>query len=322
MPSSKKKNTAPIASNLPSRKAMPPFEALRAFDAVARLGGVRKAAIGLDRDHAVISRHIRAIEAWTGTVLVERTSTGVILTDDGRRYHEQIATAIDIISNATSDLMKLSEQQALNIWCMPAFAFHWFTGHLGAFERAQPDSPIEVRPTDSSPDLMAQEADVDIRLIPRYGTPYQIPKGVKSQEISRLPVICVANPQYLADHPRIKTPGDLLQHQLLHEGDFDSWETWLRAHGVEPEEDLTGPLLWQGHLTLDAARHGRGIALSNRMVAADDLQAGRLVDITAGNIIFDENNTMAAYLFMARSDRWEMPSLRRFRNWLLSSFRD
>jgi hypothetical protein len=30
----------PTAS-LPSRKALPPFEALRAFDAVARLGGVR-----------------------------------------------------------------------------------------------------------------------------------------------------------------------------------------------------------------------------------------------------------------------------------------
>ena len=41
----------------PQRKALPPFEGLRAFDAIARLGGVRKAAKWLDRDHAVLSRH-------------------------------------------------------------------------------------------------------------------------------------------------------------------------------------------------------------------------------------------------------------------------
>ncbi|WP_155895829.1 hypothetical protein [Kordiimonas gwangyangensis] len=35
-----------ISPHLPSRKALPPFEALRAFDAVARLGGIRKAAQG------------------------------------------------------------------------------------------------------------------------------------------------------------------------------------------------------------------------------------------------------------------------------------
>ena len=53
----------------PSRKTIPPFEALRAFDAVARLGGVRQAARSLGRDHAVISRHLKALEQWTGARL-------------------------------------------------------------------------------------------------------------------------------------------------------------------------------------------------------------------------------------------------------------
>lgn len=87
----------PPAASLPSRKALPPFEALRAFDAVARLGGVRKAAQYLCRDHAVVSRHLRAIEDWTGTKLIQRTPGGAVLTEDGMRYHKQIATAIDLI---------------------------------------------------------------------------------------------------------------------------------------------------------------------------------------------------------------------------------
>lgn len=319
MPATRKKVAPTTGSTLPSRKTLPPFEALRAFDAVARLGGVRKAATGLDRDHAVISRHIRSIEAWTGSILVERTPTGVVLTDEGKKYHGEIAAAIDMIANATADLMKTNEQQALNIWCMPAFAFHWLTGRLGALEKAHPGTMVEVRPTDTSPDLIAQEADVDIRLLPQYGNRVQIPKGVKSAEITTLPVICVASPEYLESKPAIKSPADLLDHQLLHEDDHESWFDWLDAYGVAPEEELTGPLLWQGHLTLDAARHGRGIALSNRVVAASDLETGKLIDVTTLSDAFDDNKTLGSYMLLARSDRWDMPSLRRFRSWLLST---
>jgi len=316
MAKSNKKHTTPTLHSLPSRKVLPPFEALRAFDAVARLGGIRKAALGLDRDHAVISRHIRAIEAWTGTVLVERTSTGVILNEEGLQYHQKIASAIDTIANATSDLMKSSEQQALNIWCMPAFAFHWLTGHLEALEKTQPGDGVEVRPTDTSPDLIAQEADVDIRLIAQYEAAFKPPKGVKLQELVQLPLVCVASPDYLASKSKIEKPDDLINHQLLHEEGYDGWENWLLTHGATVKEKLTGPLLWQGHLTLDAARHGRGVALSNRLVAAADLEAGRLVDITENNNTFDLSRTMATYVFMARADRWDVPALRRFRKWL------
>jgi len=42
-------------------KALPPFAALRAFEAVGREGGIRKAAASLGIDHAVISRHIRQL---------------------------------------------------------------------------------------------------------------------------------------------------------------------------------------------------------------------------------------------------------------------
>lgn len=104
------------STQLLSRRALPPFETLRAFDAIARLGGVRKAAQYLSRDHAVISRHLRAIETWTGTKLIRRTAAGSVLTEDGVRYHRDIANALDIIARATVELiergaMRVNEQQ-------------------------------------------------------------------------------------------------------------------------------------------------------------------------------------------------------------------
>jgi LysR family glycine cleavage system transcriptional activator len=93
-------------SQLLSRRALPPFETLRAFDAIARFGGVRKAAQYLRRDHGVVSRHLRAIEDWTGTKLIQRTAAGSVLTEEGMRYHRDIASALEIIARATVDLIK------------------------------------------------------------------------------------------------------------------------------------------------------------------------------------------------------------------------
>ncbi len=96
-----------------SRRALPPFETLRAFDAIARLGGVRKAAQYLCRDHAVISRHLRAIETWTGAQLIRRTAAGSVLTEDGVRYHRDIANALDIIARATVDLIQRGDTRVV-----------------------------------------------------------------------------------------------------------------------------------------------------------------------------------------------------------------
>ncbi|HUD50876.1 LysR substrate-binding domain-containing protein [Parvibaculum sp.] len=303
-------------ASLPPRNAIPPFAALRAFDAVARLGGVRKAAEMLSLDHAVVSRHLRAIEAWTGTTLIERTRTGVLLTEDGLRYHKRIAVAIDTIASATIDLMKRSDNNRLHTWAMPGFAFHWLMGRLSVFEASNPGLDIELRPTDMCPDFARHEADVDIRFANAYGPPLSLPPGVRSVEIARMPTVPLASPDYVARSPDIERPEDLLGHALLHEESYDGWSAWLSDHGVTNQEALSGPRLWHGHLTLDAARRGRGIALGNHLIAADDIAAGRLVEVGAG--LF-EHIPLGAYLFVARADRWNAPQIARFRHWLLAA---
>ncbi|WP_157218060.1 LysR substrate-binding domain-containing protein [Flavisphingomonas formosensis] len=312
-PSDRKSSTSAI--NPPSRKALPPFEALRAFDAVARLRGIRKAAQSLGRDHAVVSRHLRAIERWTGTTLIERSSGGVTLTEDGKRYHKEIGAALDSIALATIDLMRRGDHHRLHIWSMPGFALHWLSPQLGAFEKAHPGVDIELRPTDRSPDFSHHETDIDIRFVPTYGEPFELAPGLRSVEFARVPIVAVASRAYLDANPPIRTPADLVTHRLLHEANFDSWANWLGAHGVYEELDLTGPLLWQGHLTLDAAKHDRGVALANHLLAGDDLRSGQLVEIGVGEAAF-QPYSLGVYHFITRADRWDQSLIRRFRLWL------
>ena len=89
---------------------------------------------------------------------------------------------------------------------------------------------------------------------------------------------------------------------------------WLRSYGVGCEERLGGPRLWQGHLTVDAARHGRGISLANSLIIRDDLQSGALIDIGAGKDSFPVR--MGHYVLIARRDRWDDRLVRTFRRWL------
>ncbi len=304
--------------NPPSRKSLPPFEALRAFDAVARMHGVRRAAQSLGRDHAVISRHLRTLETWTGTALIERTAAGVVLTEEGQRYHQHVAAALDMIAEATMDLIRRGSEHRLHIWCMPGFALHWMSRRVGAFERLDPSVQIEIRPIDRSPDFATHDTDINIRFVATYGNAPSLEPRLRSIELARVPIVAVASPEYLAKTNPIETPADLVRHRLLHEDNLDPWVNWLAAHGIFEELDLTGPRLWQGHLTLDAALHGRGIALVNHLTAADDLAVGRLVEIGKGLASF-QPYLDGVYLFIARADRWDAPLIRRYRRWLIDA---
>ena len=89
---------------LSNRKAIPPFAALRAFEAVGRVGGVRKAAAELRVDHAVVSRHLRFLEGWLGTTLFDRAGPTLQLTLSGEEYHRKVSAAINDIARATRDM--------------------------------------------------------------------------------------------------------------------------------------------------------------------------------------------------------------------------
>ena len=307
------------SSHLPSRKALPPFEALRAFDAIARLGGVRKAAQYLCRDHAVVSRHLRAIEEWTGTKLIERTPGGAVLTEDGVRYHSEVGSRDgphrrrdrrpDEARRQSSPAHSLHARLRAALAVGPPRRFREGQPRprrRGAARRPQAGLPVSGhRPRDPT--------GADLRAAP------QLPSEPAHHRDSRT---CRSS-RWRArstwpNHPPIAEPRDLLSHQLLHEENFDRWRNFLAAHGVVDDVELTGPRLWQGHLTLDAARYGRGVSLTNMLIAADDIAAGRLVEV--GRDLRELPAEGDGYLSLHRQGGpLGFGLIRRFRHWLVST---
>ena len=301
------------------RKPLPAFSTLRAFEAVGRLAGIRRAAQALQLNHAVISRHLRALEEWAGVQLITRLDGRTVLTDEGARYHARITAALGEILDAGTELLNRNSSRQLRIWCVPGLASQWLAFRLSEFQARHPELQLELRPTDGSPDFNRYEADVDIRYVPGDEpiSEISISGGVQRFEIARPPVTAVTSPGCAALLPRLCGPADLLHAPLLHEESSRQWRNWFTACGVPVNGPLPGPRLWHAHLTVEGARRGQGVALANPFLLGDDFATGRLVRL------LDERTNgrqvaLGSYVFAARADRWQSAAITSFRSWLKS----
>lgn len=297
-------------------RTVPSLAMLRAFDAFGRAGGIRKAAQMLKVDHAVVSRHLSALEAFVGTALIDRSAGMHALTSDGAEYHRRISAAFQDISNATLMLRKRHDKQLL-IWCSPGFAYHWLSPRLATFADRNDNLAFELRPMDYGPDFAINEADGDIRYV-RHSAAATLPASCRSVELATPPVYPVASPTY-ADSisGRLRDARDLLGLRLLHEEGDAEWRLWFENQGISlPNSTIAGPRFWHAHVMLDAAKSGQGVALANDFLARADLLSGQLVILRPSDVAFAPTS-IGSYHFIARSDRWQNAMLARFRNWLV-----
>jgi len=296
---------------------LPPFAALRAFEAVGRLGGVRRAAQDLGIDHTVVSRHLRTLEHWLGLPLIERGGGALRLTAAGSAYHARIASALHELGEATREAMASPPTRPLQVWAVPGFAAQWLADRLTAYETLPGGATVELRPTDRCADLARFEADADIRYYGDDWAPQPGGAGLMVAELARPPLMIVASPA-LAATLRLSGPADLMMAPLLHEEHHEQWRAWLARNGVSAGP-LQGPLLWHAHLALAAARAGRGLALANRFLVAQDLAAGTLVRVAVPGT---REVAVGAYAFVARAERWTSAPIAQLRKYLQQSAAD
>ena len=291
---------------------LPPFAALRAFEAVFRSGGIRKAAVSLNINHAVVSRHIRLLEEWLGAPLFIKHGNRLTLTEPGAKYHARVSAALIDLAMATSEFRGDLIDKPLIVACVPGFCFQWLAGQIAQFEKDQPDTVIVLKPTDATPNLPAYEADVDIRYFRDIEAQQMNGRGLRYYELARPEVIPVASPELAERLTRLGTLEGLLTGPLLHEENRNEWRAWLALNGLDIQEP-PGRLHWHAHLAIAAARQGRGVVLGNRFILEADLKSGALVEVTIPNA---QPHPIGNYVFVAREDGWSKAPLSTLRHFL------
>ena len=78
------------------RRALPSTQALACFESAARHISYTRAAQELSLTQSAVSRQIIALEEFLGVQLFRRTRHGVLLTEAGTQYAQQVLSLIHI----------------------------------------------------------------------------------------------------------------------------------------------------------------------------------------------------------------------------------
>jgi len=262
-------------SNFVPRRCLPPLNAVRAFEAAARLGSLKEAAAELSVTHGAVSQQIRLLEDWLGApALFRRSVRRVVLTPAGAALLTEFGPALDRISAAVQHHRTRRHDApsvVLHVNALATFSLRWLLRRMGAFRAEHPDIEVRLSTSNETIDALAESFDIVIR-----GGPDSFP-GYNSRFLfgeRRLPV---CNPAIL-DRVPLTEIGDLSRHTLLHTSSMPRlWRDWLAEAGkpaLRPEASLSFDHFY---LTLQAAIDGLGVAMGPTALVADDLAAGRLM---------------------------------------------
>jgi LysR family glycine cleavage system transcriptional activator len=292
-------------------RQLPPLNALRSFEAAARLQSFSKAALELNVTHGAVSRAIRHLEDTLRLKLFERGTRKVVSTRAGSTYAIAIGEALDRMAVATIDLTKDQSSGVLNVTTLDSFAAKWLVPRLYRFRRAHSDIDVRLSTTERLSDFAAEGIDIAIR----FGEGNY--PGLASKLLLNDEVFPACNPKLLEwPHP-LREPSDLRYHTLIHDDFRIDWDTWLRAAGVTGVDSHRGPIFLSSDFAVQAAVQGEGVVLARRSLVGDDLKAGRLVKPFSISLA-----TNIAYYVVCPQQSLKLPKVRAFWNWLFEEAKD
>jgi len=262
--------TPPPDSRTPTD--LPPLQALRCFEAVARLGSVTGAAQALHVTHSAVSQQVRQLEELLGLSLFERAGRGLRLSENGRLYAMQVRAALQGIGEATRALRVRPRAGELVVAVVPSFGLHWLLPRLPRFLALHPEHRVRLQASLEVQDLRQGAAHVAIRMGQGAW------EGLAQQHLFDDELLMVASPR-LNGGALPRTPAEVLACTPIRSA--EPWAPWCQAADL-PEPPGTRGGLWinDSNLSLEAARLGQGVALERRSVADALLHRGELVALT------------------------------------------
>jgi LysR family transcriptional regulator, glycine cleavage system transcriptional activator len=294
-----------------AEKPLPPLTALRAFEAAARLSSFTRAARELHVTPAAISHQIRGLERLLGVELFRRGSRRLTLTEPGQLAAEHLREGFERLTRGVVVLRGGQRDGQVTVGVTPSFATRWLVPRLPRLVRRLPGIEVRVRTRTQTFDLDQDEVDVAIRF-GRGGFDRATATALFGEFVTP-----VASAALLRAHA-IRRPADLARVTFIHDdsmrraGRPPSWAEWFRAAGVRGVDTSGGLHFDDGHLALQAAAAGQGVALGRLVYAAGDLTSGALRAPFPRVIELDLH-----YYLLVPDSRTGEPAIAAFREWLL-----
>ncbi len=281
------------------------MQALRAFEACARLSSFTAAARELNLTQSAVSRQIHALEDMLGADLFVREKQTARLTVAGEAYAGEVRQALQRLATAALSFRANPQGGTIRLAILPTFGTRWLAPRLPSFLSANPGISISLVTRLEPFDFRLEALDAAIH----YGMPDW--SGAELDFLMPETVVPACSRAFKEQYG-MRTAEDLLSVPLLHlVSRPDAWERWFNANGVG-FSSVHGMLIDQFALATQAAISGLGVALLPAFLFEDEFRRGDLVEAIDAPLV----SAGCYYLAYPASRSSGYPPLECFRQWL------
>jgi DNA-binding transcriptional LysR family regulator len=255
------------------------LQELAVFVRAAESGSFSRAARELGLSQPSVSRIIGELESRLGVTLLLRTTRRITVTDAGALFLDRAREILAEIEDAEDAARGVDSLRGIIRLALPVvYGTREIIPRLPKFLAAHPLLRVEMAVADERQDLIADGADVAIRLGELNDSVFG------ARKLETLQRMVVASPIYLKAHGTPKTPADLASHDCIFgPGNFgrDSWS--FTRNGSETSVDVRGRIHTNsGPGVFASVMAGLGIALASTVMCGAEIKAGALVPLLRG----------------------------------------
>ncbi|VVD68958.1 LysR family transcriptional regulator [Pandoraea horticolens] len=250
---------------------------MEVFARVVEHGGFSAAARALHMTPSAVSKLIARLEARLGARLFNRSTRRLQLTPEGTSFHERALRVLADIEAAEREaaagavprgLLRVNSSVPIgSLYLLPV---------IPAFLAQYPEIRLDLTLTDTVVDLLEQRADVAVRAGPLRDS------RLVARKLGESRLHVVASPEYLARNGPLRSPADLIHHNVMafnFDRQVQGWPFLDGTGGITHYPQIGNMAVSDGDTMRKLAIEGLGLARHSRYHVDADLRAGRLVTV-------------------------------------------
>ncbi|MBO9546161.1 MAG: LysR family transcriptional regulator [Caulobacter sp.] len=248
------------------------------FARVADSGSFSRAARELGLSQPSVSRIVGELETRLGVKLLLRTTRRVTPTDAGLAFLERAKQVMADLDEAEHVARGVDSLHGLIRIVMPVtFGLREAIPRLAPFMEAHPKLKLDINMSDLRQDLIAEGADVALRLGDLRDSSFG------ARKLATFDRIVVASRAYVERHGTPLTPADLAAHAVVLGPNLMARRHWLfsresKTVSVELEARVQAST---GEGMMACVRAGMGVGMTSAVMCRDEIAAGTVVRLLA-----------------------------------------
>lgn len=284
------------------RRILPSLAALEAFEAVARLGHVTRAADELGRTQSAVSRQIANLEAFARRPLFTRDKKRLILNEAGEFFSTAVSKLLNELEVETARLLTFgSTDRVLRLGVLPTFGSRWLMPRLASFTHEYDDIELHLVKGLSRSDFAHSRVDAAIECSA------DAPPDLEAHRLLTEEIVAVVTPEH---YEEVRAAGGVF-NKLHMPSRAELWDRWVDQN--EEPKAQSGLKFENYSMMIEAVCLGLGVAVLPTLYIGKELAAGRLIT-PFGNPM----QSGRAYWLTFPDDSHRKAKVQEFADWLLS----